>query len=87
MAKQYWLSHVDQLVENELLNKSTVDSFATHCDLYARLRTFDDLPTSRTFLDTLKAFQSSSKVFRLVPCEKPNVKESRFKDYAEVNLG
>lgn len=85
-AKAYWSKHCHQLRDNQLLSVQTSDSYAVLCDLYARLMDFRGKETTRSFLDTLKAYQSLAKLFRLVPTEKPHVKEDRFTDFAEVEL-
>jgi len=50
----------------------------------------DRLGTSRMSMqgaiDTLKAFTSLAKNFRLLPTEKPQVKEDRFADFGEIDL-
>lgn len=56
------------------------------CDLYSRVMAFSGLVTTRTYLDTLKAFQALAKNFRLLPTEKPQVKEGRYDDMTEVNF-
>lgn len=83
-AKAYWDKHAQQLKDNQLLTVQTSDSFAIHCDLYARLMAHRGQATTRSYLDTLKAYERGAKVFRLQPTEKPHVKESRFEDFGEV---
>lgn len=85
-GKSYWMKHSGQLAENHLLTVQTSDAFAMLCDLYGRLMEFVGEGTSRTYLDTLKAFQNLSKNFRLLPTEKPLVKEERYADFSEVNF-
>lgn len=85
-ARQFWVKHADQLKANQLLTVQTSDTFASVCDLYERLQTFRGKDTTRAYLDTLKAFTSLAKLFRLVPNEKPNVKEDRYEDFGEVDF-
>ena len=83
-ARAYHERHAEQLRSNHLLTVQTSDSYAMLCDLYARLQEFRGLSTTRSYLDTLKAYTSLAKLFRLVPNEKPHVKEDRFEDFGEV---
>lgn len=85
-AKQYHDKHAEQLKDNQLLTLQTSDSYAMLCDLYSRLQEFRGQATTRSYLDTLKAYTSLAKLFRLVPNEKPNVKEDRFEDFREVDF-
>jgi len=85
-GRAYFLRHCDQLAENQLLTRETAESWAAHCDLYQRLCDMRGEPTTRAFLDLHKAFVTSCKFFRLIPSEKPNVKEDRFADFGEVEL-
>lgn len=83
-AVAYWLQHAQQLQENQLLTRETAESYAIHCDLWQRMCDMRGLPTTRAYLDLHKAFVTSSKHFRLIPSEKPQVKEDRFADFNEV---
>lgn len=85
-AKSYWTTHAHQLQLNQLLTHETKESFAIHCDLWARLCEMREAPTTRAYLDLHKAFVTSSKHFRLIPSEKPNVKEDRFSEFAEIDV-
>jgi phage terminase small subunit len=85
-AKQFWSKHAHQLQENHLLTAQTVDSFALLADLWERVQSFRGQPTTRAYLDTMKAFTSLAKNFRLLPTEKPEVKEDRFADFGEINI-
>jgi len=85
-AVSYWNRHAEQLQENHLLMRETAESFAIHCDLWARLCDMRGQPTTRAYLDLHKAFVTSSKHFRLVPSEKPQVKEDRFTDFTEIDV-
>lgn len=83
-AASYWTRHADTLSKNELLTTSTADSFALCCDLWARVRAMSGEPTSRSYLDTVKSYTSLSKLFRLVPCDKPGQTDAgRFDDKSE----
>jgi hypothetical protein len=86
VARAYWNRHADQLARNKLLTAQTADAFALHCDLWGRLQAMRTEPTTRAYLDTFSKFTASSKLFRLVPNEKPQVKESRYEDFAEVEF-
>ena len=81
----YWTRHASQLVENQLLTAQTVDSFALLCDLWAKTKAMSGAQVNRQYLDTVRAFTSLAKLFRLMPSEKPNVKEDRFADYLELD--
>lgn len=70
-AKSYWEIHAEQLAKNLLLTTATAFSFALCSDLWGRIREMSGEPTTRSYLDTVKAFQSWAKFFRLVPCDKP----------------
>jgi phage terminase small subunit len=85
-AKQFWSKHAHQLQENHLLTVQTVDSFALLADLWERVQSFRGETTTRAYLDTMKAFTSLAKNFRLLPTERPEVKEDRFADFAEVEI-
>ena len=85
-AKDFWERHSVQLKDNQLLTAQTADAFALLCDLWERLKMFHGETTCRSYLDTLKAFSSLAKTFRLLPTEKPHVKEDRFADFGEVDV-
>jgi phage terminase small subunit len=85
-AAAFYSKHAKQLQENQLLTVQTADAFALACDLWARVQQFKGKETSRAYLDTVKAFLSAVKPFRLVPNEKPHVKEDRFADFTEVDI-
>lgn len=85
-GKAFFEKHCFQLKDNQLLTQQTTDSFALLCDLWERLKMFHGETTCRSYLDTLKAFTSLAKTFRLLPTEKPNVKEDRFSDFGEVDV-
>ncbi len=85
-AKAYWSTHCQQLQSNQLLTRETSESFSIHCDLWGRLCEMREAPTTRAYLDLHKAFVTSCKFFRLIPSEKPNVKENRFADFTEIDL-
>ena len=70
-AQNYWNTHAKRLVRQNLLTKATKESWAVCCDCYGRLRDLDGQGTNRIYLDTLKAWQSLAKLFRLTPTEKP----------------
>jgi phage terminase small subunit len=72
-ARKYWRKHCQLLAKSGLLVVETAESFAVHCDLWERLQSFRGQPTTRAYLDTYSRFQSSSKMFRLLPTEKPAV--------------
>jgi|SRR5579883_1269195 len=72
-GKAHWTRHAEGLNVNGLLTVQTADSLALCCDLWGRLAALRDQPTSRTYLDTLKAYTSIAKVFRLLPCDKPGI--------------
>jgi hypothetical protein len=86
VARAYWLKHAPQLVENQLLTTQTSDSFAAFCDLHERLMSFRGQPTTRAYLDTHSKYMACAKLWRLVPNEKPNVKEDRYADFGEVEF-
>lgn len=85
-AKSFWRKHAGQLKQNQLLTSQTADAFALLSDLWERVQMFRGQGTTRAFLDTSKAFTSLAKNFRLLPTEKPNVKEDRFADFGEVDV-
>jgi hypothetical protein len=86
-GKAYWRKHAHQLVENHLLTAQTADSFALLADLWERVQAFKGMDTSRTYLDVVRAYTGLAKNFRLLPTEKPHVKETdRFADFAEVEI-
>lgn len=70
-ARGYWELHAANLATAGLLTQNTADSFALLCDLWERVRAMKDAPTTRSYLDTVKAFVSLAKVFRLLPTETP----------------
>lgn len=86
-GKAYWSENAPQLKANQLLTVQTVHSFAMLCDLWDRYQSFHGADTSRIYLDTVKAYTTLAMKYRLLPTEVPNVKESRFADFAEVELG
>lgn len=86
LARAYWDTHAPQLRENQLLTVQTSESFAITCDLWERVREHQGKPTDKRYLDTVKAFRDYAKLFRLLPTEKPQVKESRFADFGEVDV-
>jgi hypothetical protein len=86
VGKAFWRKHSVQLKDNHLLTAQTADSFGILCDLWERVQSFKGQDTTRSYLDTLKAFTSLAKNFRLLPTEKPNVKEDRFADFEEVDV-
>ena len=83
-GKAFWNRHAAQLRDNQLLTAQTADGFALLADLWERVQSFRGLDTSRAFLDTSKAFTALAKNFRLLPTEKPNIKEDRFSEFGEV---
>lgn len=85
-GKAFYAKHAFQLKDNQLLTAQTADSFALLADLWERVHSFRGQETSRAFLDTMKAFTSLAKNFRLLPTEKPEVKEDRFADFGEVDV-
>lgn len=85
-AKAYWHYHAEQLKQNQLLTRETAHAFADHCDLHQRLCDMRNGETTRVFLDLRKAFSASCKIWRVLPTEKPHVKEDRFTDFGEVEL-
>ena len=70
-AKDYWNRHAENLSSTGILTQNTAESFALLCDLWGRVRELEGTPTSRSYLDTVKAFVSLAKQFRLLPTEKP----------------
>jgi hypothetical protein len=70
-GQTYWRRHHAYVTEAGLLTEATADSYAVCCALYERLRRMDREPTSRVYLDTLKAWQTLCKLFRLTPTERP----------------
>jgi hypothetical protein len=86
LAREYWAKHADQLRHNQMLTVQTAESFAITCDLWQRVRGYAGLPTDKRYLDTVKSFRDYAKLFRLLPTEKPQVKESRFEDFGEVDF-
>jgi phage terminase small subunit len=87
VGSEYWNRHAKHLASNNLLTTATADSFALLCDLWARLQAFRDQPTTRSYLDTAKAFSALAKVFRAVPCDKPGAAvEHRHQDKPGFNF-
>lgn len=86
IARAYWEKHAEQLRQNQLLTVQTAESFEITCDLYERYRDYKGKKTEKLYLDTVKAFRDYAKLFRLLPTEKPQVKESRFEDFGEVDF-
>ena len=86
-AKAYWQKHAQNLAVNNLLNANTAESYALLCDLWARLKAFRGEATTRSYLDTVKAYTSLAKIFRAVPCDKPGAAvEHRHQDKPEFNF-
>lgn len=85
LARAYWQKHAEQLVENQLLTQQTAESFAITADLWERVRGYHGQPTDKRYLDTVKSFRDYAKLFRLLPTEKPQVKEDRYADFGEFD--
>ena len=87
-AAAYWTRHAATLARNSLLTLQTADSFALCCDLWGRVRELSDQPTTRSYLDTVKAYNQLAKLFRLVPCDKPGAPvDRRHDDKGEFQFG
>lgn len=87
-GKAFWDRHCKNLALNNLLTTATADSFASVCDLWARLQAFRGEPTTRAYLDTEKAYRGAAKLFRLVPCDKPGTAvEHRHQDKPSFEFG
>lgn len=86
-AARHWTKHAPWLSANKLLTAATADSFALCCSLWAKVRANDDGTLSRTWLDALKAYGTASKLFRLVPCDKPGKEPAhRHEDKTEFDF-
>jgi phage terminase small subunit len=73
-AKEYYLKHRDGLVSNGILTSATEDSFILLCDLWQRVRKMEGSATTRSYLDTVKAYTSLAKQFRLLPGKGPEIR-------------
>jgi hypothetical protein len=76
----FFRKHSKQLIENQLLTASTADGFYQCCELWSMARQAE----GRQKLDAMKDWRCLAKLYRLLPTEKPNVKEDRFQDFADV---
>ena len=85
-GKAYWDQHSAWLVKHQLLTEQTAESFALLCDLWERVRAHSGEKTSRTYLDTVKAYQSLVKVFRLSPAEKAGYQPERHEEKEEFEF-
>ena len=86
VAVSYWKRHVAMLCENQILTQSTVESFALLCDLWSKVKGCAGQDITRQYLDSVRSFTALAKQFRLMPTEKPNIKEARFASFKEVDL-
>ena len=86
VAAAYWVRHAPQLAENQLLTAQTADSFAMLCDVWEKWTELQTKGWSKEYELAGKAYQALAKFFRLLPTEKPHVKEDRFTDFGEVEL-
>ena len=84
LGTEFWHRHAPWLVENDLLNTTTADTFALCCDLWQRVRE-NEGTSSRVFLDTLARFLALSKLFRLAPTEKMG-KKTGLQDLDEFEM-
>lgn len=84
----FWNRHAKMLAENQLLTETTKDAFANLCHVSHMLAGYrQDLLPTKTYFDLIKTWERLAKAFRLLPTEKPNVKEpDRFKDFPEVEI-
>lgn len=86
VAADYWRCHAHQLAENQLLTQQTAQSFSILCDLWEKWNELQGQPWGKAYDSVEKAYMRWAKLFRLVPNEKPAVKEDRYADFGEVDV-
>lgn len=86
IGADYWNQHAHQLAENQLLTASTAQSFGVLCDLWEKWTELQGQPFTKQYESVTKAYLAWAKLFRLVPNEKPAVKEDRYADFGEVEI-
>lgn len=84
LSLQFWTKHASHLAKNNILNFETSDSFALCCELWGRIR--EQHESSRSYLDTVKAFNSLAKIFRLQPTDKIGQPVTRHEEKSEFDF-